>query len=109
MKNLTKEERFLRNYINKQFDVAGHSMTYDGLKEAGLFDGTEKEEDEWYMIYTMNQDQEDEIKKWFISEYARTFRVNKKKGENSATKAWEYFNNTWGLDRNDYTEFEEID
>jgi hypothetical protein len=62
-----KRELFLQNIINKMFEIAGHKITYDDIKDR---------KDDWYSQWTMTTEQNDEWKKWGIAEIKKQFRYN---------------------------------
>jgi hypothetical protein len=69
-KRLTSTEKrdlFLQNLINKMFEIAGHQVTYDDIKDR---------KDDWYSQWTMTTEQNDEWKKWGIAEIKKQFRYN---------------------------------
>ena len=54
-----KQEQFGIDVINKMFEIAGHKVTYDDIKDR---------KDDWYSQWTMTTEQNDEWKKWGIAE-----------------------------------------
>jgi hypothetical protein len=62
-----KRDLFLQNLINKMFEIAGHQITYDDIKDR---------KDDWYSQWTMTTEQNDEWKKWGIAEIKKQFRYN---------------------------------
>ena len=62
-----KRDLFLQNLINKMFEIAGHQITYDDIKDR---------KDDWYSQWTMTTEQNDEWKKWGITEIKKQFRYN---------------------------------
>lgn len=56
MKN--KKDIFFKEAINKQFEIAGHSVTFDDVKEI----------DDWLSVYKITEKQEQEFKEWFLQE-----------------------------------------
>ena len=74
-KRLTSTEKrdlFLQNLINKMFEIAGHQVTYDDIKDR---------KDDWYSQWTMTTEQNDEWKKWGIAEIKKQFKYNTKIAE----------------------------
>ena len=57
-KRLTPEEKIV-TIINKMFEIAGHKVTYDDIKDR---------KDAWYADWTMTVAQDEEWKKW-MQEY----------------------------------------
>lgn len=75
MKRLTIQEKkdiFIVDVINKMFEIAGHSITFNDIKDR---------KDDWYTQWTMSVEQNDEWKQWGISEIKKRFRYNKKLAE----------------------------
>jgi hypothetical protein len=62
-----KRELFLQNLINKMFEIAGHQVTYDDIKDR---------KDDWYSQWTMTTEQNEQWKKWGIAEIKKQFRYN---------------------------------
>ena len=58
---------FLQNVINKMFEIAGHQITYDDVKDR---------KDAWYAEWTMTVEQNEEWKKWGIVEIKKQFKYN---------------------------------
>ena len=50
-----KHEEFMRDVINKMFEIAGHEVTYDDIKDR---------KDDWFTQWTMTVEQNDEWKAW---------------------------------------------
>jgi len=67
-----KQEQFVVDVINKMFEIAGHPITYDDVKDR---------QDDWYTQWTMTMEQSDEWKNWGVSEIRKRFRYNKKWAE----------------------------
>ena len=62
-----KRDLFLQNLINKMFEIAGHQITYDDIKDR---------KDDWYSQWTMTTEQNEQWKKWGIAEIKKQFRYN---------------------------------
>jgi hypothetical protein len=62
-----KRDLFLQNLINKMFEIAGHQVTYDDIKDR---------KDDWYSQWTMTTEQNEQWKKWGIAEIKKQFRYN---------------------------------
>jgi hypothetical protein len=62
-----KRDLFLQNVINKMFEIAGHQITYDDVKDR---------KDAWYAEWTMTMEQNEEWKKWGIAEIKKQFKYN---------------------------------
>jgi hypothetical protein len=74
-KRLTLEEKkniFVIDIINKMFEIAGHDVTYDDIKDR---------KDDWYTQWTMTMTQNDEWKEWGVAEIRKRFKYNKKLAE----------------------------
>jgi hypothetical protein len=57
-KRLTREqkkEQAVIDIINKMFEIAGHAVTYDDMKDR---------KDDWFQQWTMTVEQSDEWKEW---------------------------------------------
>lgn len=50
-----KKEKAVVDMINKMFEIAGHSVTYDDIKDR---------KDNWYQQWEMTVEQNDEWKDW---------------------------------------------
>ena len=75
VKRLSREEKmnvFVVDVINKMFEIAGHDVTYEDIKDR---------KDEWYTQWTMTMEQNDVWKEWGVSEIRKRFRYNKKWAE----------------------------
>ena len=71
-KRLTQEqkrERFLRDIINKMFEIAGYDISYEDIKDR---------KDGWYTDWTMTVEQNEEWKKWGDEEIRTVFKYPKK-------------------------------
>jgi hypothetical protein len=91
-KRLTLEEKkniFVIDIINKMFEIAGHDVTYDDIKDR---------KDDWYTQWTMTMTQNDEWKEWGIVEIRKRFRYNKKLAEREMAMIILQ----WGLKFNDF-------
>jgi len=62
-----KRELFLQNLINKMFEISGHQITYDDVKDR---------KDDWYSQWTMTTEQNEQWKTWGIAEIKKQFRYN---------------------------------
>ena len=91
-KRLTREEKkdiFVKDVINKMFEIAGYDVTYEDIKDR---------KDDWYTQWTMSTAQNDEWRDWGVSEIKKRFRYNKKWAE----KEMGWINLMWGLKFNDW-------
>jgi hypothetical protein len=50
-----KKEKAIIDLINKMFEIAGHSVTFDDVKDR---------KDDWYTQWTMSTRQNDDWKEW---------------------------------------------
>lgn len=53
----SKDEKKLREIIDKMFEIAGHDLRYEDVKGR---------KDNWYQQYTMTEAQRDEWRDWSI-------------------------------------------
>jgi hypothetical protein len=60
-----KEEKAVVDLINKMFEIAGHNVTYDDVKDS---------KDQWFMKWTMTMEQNDEWQKWGVEYLKKTFK-----------------------------------
>ena len=60
-----KQNLFIENAINKMFEIAGHDVTYNDIKDR---------KDNWYAQWTMTMEQSEEWKKWGITEIKKLFK-----------------------------------
>ena len=67
-----KREKMVVDMINKMFDIAGHSVTYDDVKDR---------KDDWQTQWTMTVEQNDEWKDWGQKYLIKELKMNKKYAE----------------------------
>ena len=67
-----KREKMVVDMINKMFEIAGHSVTYDDIKDR---------KDDWYTQWTMTVEQNDEWKDWGQKYLIKELKMNKKYAE----------------------------
>jgi len=84
-----KQEQFVVDVINKMFEIAGHSITYDDVKDR---------KDAWYAEWTMTMEQSDVWKDWGIEEIRKRFKYNKKFAE----REMGMISLMWGLKFSDF-------
>ena len=84
-----KHAKFIEDAINKMFEIAGHEVTYDDVKDR---------QDDWYTQWTMTEAQNDEWKEWGIQEIRKRFRYNKAWAE----KEMSMITLMWGLKFSDF-------
>ena len=91
-KRPTKQEKWNKageDLINKMFEIAGHNVTYDDIKERT---------DAWYTNWTMTVAQGEQWKEWGIEYFKKNFRLNK----HYANMQMEMFNMMYGLKYSDW-------
>ena len=67
-----KREKMVVDMINKMFEIAGHSVTYDDIKDR---------KDNWYQEWEMTVEQNDEWKDWGIKYLTKELKMTKKYAE----------------------------
>ena len=67
-----KREKMVVDMINKMFEIAGHSVSYDDVKDR---------KDDWYAQWTMTVEQNDEWKDWGRKYLMKELKMNKKYSE----------------------------
>ena len=67
-----KREKMVVDMINKMFEIAGHSVTYDDVKHR---------KDDWYAQWTMTVEQNDEWKDWGQKYLMKELKMVKKYAE----------------------------
>jgi hypothetical protein len=91
-KRLTREEKWqlaVVDLINKMFEIAGHSVTYEDVKDR---------KDAWYSEWTMTVDQYEEWKRWGERYLQKKLNMYPK----SAEKQMSYVGLMWGLKFSDF-------
>lgn len=84
VKRLMKDEKIKETIINKMFEIAGHTVTYNDVKYR---------DDEWYLEWGMDDNQRNEWIEW-ASEYLQKERkISKSRARISIL----YFNLRSGL------------
>ena len=74
-KRLSRPEKYQKaiiDLINKMFEIAGHDVSYDDVKDR---------EDAWYQEWTMTVEQSDEWKKWGKKYLMKELRMYSKMAE----------------------------
>jgi len=61
-------EEIVRTIIDKMFEIAGHNVTYDDVKDR---------KDEWYTAWTMTVAQDEEWKKWMQEYFKKECKIPK--------------------------------
>ena len=67
-----KKEKMVVDMINKMFEIAGHSVTYDNIKDR---------KDNWYQEWEMTVEQNYEWKDWGIKYLTKELKMTKKYAE----------------------------
>ena len=92
MKRLSKEkkqEQAVIDLVNKMFEIAGHSVTYDDIKGR---------QDNWYQQWEMTLAENEEWKRWGVDHLRKVLKIPKYKAE----KEMMWANLQWGLKCSDY-------
>lgn len=79
-----KEKQMVVDMINKMFEIAGHEVTYDDVKDR---------KDAWYSDWTMTEAQYDEWKAWGKKYLQTKLRMYAKMAE----RQMEMIGLMWGL------------
>lgn len=93
-KRLSREEKnqkMVRDLINKMFEIAGHNVTYDDIKDR---------KDEWFTEWTMTMEQNNEWKKWGREYLKKEMKMWPKLVE----REMEMISLMWGLKFSDFDE-----
>jgi hypothetical protein len=93
-KRLTKEqkrEQALIDIINKMFEIAGHDVTYDNIKDR---------KDDWYTQWTMTMNQSKEWESWGVDYLRKNLKMHKVLAE----KEMRWVSLQWGLKYNDWND-----
>ena len=61
-----KKEKLLIDLINKMFEVAGHNVTFEDIKDR---------KDDWYNQWTMTEDQYNEWRKWGSKQIKKVMKL----------------------------------
>jgi hypothetical protein len=84
-----KKELFVEDAINKMFEIAGHSVTFNDIKDR---------KDDWFTEWTMTEAHNNEWKEWGIGEIRKRFRYNTE----WAKKEMGMISLMWGLKFSDF-------
>lgn len=84
-----KIDRAIVDLINEMFSIAGHSVTYDDIKDR---------KDDWFTQWTMTQAQYEQWKTWGTNYLRKNLRMNAKFAEREM--AWAGL--MWGLKFSDF-------
>jgi hypothetical protein len=61
-----KKEKLLVDIINKMFEIAGHDVTFEDIKDR---------KDDWYNQWTMTEDQYNEWRKWGAKQIKKLMKL----------------------------------
>ena len=61
-----RKEKILIDILNKMFEIAGHKVTFDDIKDR---------KDAWYNDWTMTEEQYDKWKEWGMKQYKKRFKL----------------------------------
>lgn len=67
-----KKQLMVETIINKMFEIAGHNVTYNDIKDR---------EDNWYQQWTMTESQNKEWREWGVNYLRKQDRLFKKIAE----------------------------
>jgi hypothetical protein len=79
-----KKEQAVIDLINKMFEIAGHQVTYDDIKDR---------KDDWFTQWTMTIEQNDEWKEWGRKYLMKTLRLP----SHRAKMEMQWASLAWGL------------
>ena len=91
-KRLTREQKREQAFVdimNKMFEIAGHSVTFEDIKGRT---------DAWYSEWTMTMAQSEEWRKWGADYLRKVLKTNKALAEKEMT----WINLQYGLKYSDY-------
>jgi hypothetical protein len=86
-KRLSREEKskiFVVDLINKMFEIAGHNVTYNDIKDR---------KDNWFQEWTMTYEEGEQFKQWGIIEIKKRLKLN----QHLAEREMEMINLMYGL------------
>ena len=96
-KRLTREQKLqqaVADLINQMFTIAGHSVTYDEIKDR---------KDAWYAEWNMTFAQAEEWKAWGVAYLRKNLKMRKRQAETEMM----WVNLQWGLKYTDWPGSEE--
>jgi hypothetical protein len=79
-----KSQIFLVDVINKMFEIAGHPITYEDIKDR---------KDNWFQQWEMTYEQGEKWKQWGILEIKKRLKMN----QHLAEREMAMINLMWGL------------
>ena len=82
MKKTIEEKRtdFVKSALNKQFEIAGYDKKYEDCLLM----------DDWFIVFSITVEQEEEFKKWFLKQYKKIFKID-------GIKVYDWFHLMYGL------------
>ncbi len=86
-KRLSREEKskmFIVDLINKMFEISGHDVTYDDIKDR---------KDNWFQQWEMTYEKGEKWKQWGILEIKKRLKMN----QHLAEREMAMINLMWGL------------
>lgn len=89
---MTRQEKIdiaIIHLINHMFIIAGHSVTYDDIKDR---------QDQWFTEWTMTMEQNKKWQLWGIEYLRKNLKLNKKVAEREMAM----INLMWGLKYSDF-------
>jgi hypothetical protein len=89
-----KKQQAFVDLINKMFEIAGHNVTYDDIKDR---------KDEWYTEWTITVEQSNEWKSWGEAYLKKLFKWN----DVTSRKEMDWMNVMYGLKYSNFEEFYE--
>jgi hypothetical protein len=81
---MKKEDKVVADLINKMFEIAGHDVTLDDIKDR---------KDDWYTNWTMTVEQYEQWKNWGTDYLRKSLRLRKE----AAQKQMAWFALNYGL------------
>ena len=81
---MTKQEQILEDLINKMFELSGHDVKYEDIKDR---------DDAWYTDWTMTVAQHEQWKSWGTDYIKKSLRMKKL----AAEKQMSWFALNYGL------------
>jgi len=79
-----KKEKMLVDILNKMFEIAGHDVTFEDIKDR---------KDAWYNDWTMTEEQYEEWKKWGANQIKKVMKYT----DTYADRQMSMIGANWGL------------
>ena len=89
LSNQEKKEKSVIDLVNMMFEIAGHTVTFEDIKDR---------KDNWFQEWTMTTEQNDQWKLWGKKYLIKNLRMNAKRAEREMMWA----SLQWGLKFSDY-------